>query len=79
MEYQKIISVLDNTTNQTTNFRTKNWVEINDEKRRTYNSNSQSKFKTSMSSLCDHSDEYILVRGTITFAEVATGGGNNNK
>ena len=78
MEYQKTISILDNTTNQKTNFRTKNWVAINDEKRRTYNRNSQSKFKTSVSSLCDHSDPYILVRGTITFAEVATVGGNNN-
>ena len=78
MEYQKTISILDNTTNQKTNFRTKNWDAINDEKRRTYNRNSQSKFKTSVSSLCDHSDPYILVRGTITFAEVATGGGNNN-
>ena len=78
MEYQKTISILDNTTNQKTNFRTKNWVAINDEKRRTYNRNSQSKFKTSVSSLCDHSDPYILVRGTITFAEVSTVGGNNN-
>ena len=33
-----------------------------------YNINSQIKFKTSMlnSSLCDYSDPYILVTGTIT-------------
>ena len=30
------------------------------------------------SSLCDYSNTYILVSGTITVAEVATGGGNNN-
>ena len=30
------------------------------------------------SSLCDYSDAHILVRGTITEAEVAVGGGNNN-
>ena len=31
MEYQKIINLLDNTSNQPTKFRTKNWVEINDD------------------------------------------------
>ena len=29
VKYQKIINLLDNTQNQTTEFRTKNWVEIN--------------------------------------------------
>ena len=68
MEYQKIISLLDNTPDQATKFGTKNWVEINDDSRGTYNTNSQIKFKTSMlrSSLCDYSDAYILVIGTIT-------------
>ena len=67
MEYKKIINLLDNTPNQPTKFRTKNWVEINDESRRTYSTNSQITFKTSMlrSSLCDYSDAYILVKGTI--------------
>ena len=75
MEYQKIVNFLsDNTskqpTNQPTKFRTKNWVKINDDARGTYNINSQIKFKTSMlkSILCDYSDEYILVSGTITLA-----------
>ena len=31
MEYQKIINLLDNTPNQPTKFRSKNWVEINDD------------------------------------------------
>ena len=68
MEYQKIANLIDNASNQPSKFRTKNWVEINDESRRTYNVNSQIKFKTTMlkSSLCDHSDAYILVKGTIT-------------
>ena len=48
MEYQKIMNLIDNTSNQLTNFRTKNWVEINDDARGTYNVNSQIKFKTSM-------------------------------
>ena len=68
MEYQKIINFLDNTPNQPTRFRTKNWVEINNDARGTYNTNSQIRFKTSMlrSSLCDYSDAYVLVSGTIT-------------
>ena len=45
---------------------TKDWVEIKDDTRGTYNTNSQIKFKTSMlkSSLCDYSDTYIVVSGT---------------
>ena len=58
MEYQKIINLLDNTPNEPTKFSTKNWVQINTESCRTYDNNSQIKFKTSMlrSSLCDYSD-----------------------
>ena len=67
MEYQKIINLLDNTPNQPTKFRTNNWAEINDDARGTRKISSQIKFKTSMlkSSLCDYSDAYILVSGTI--------------
>ena len=70
MEYQDIINLLDDTTNQITKFRTKNWVEINHESRGTYNTNSQIKFKTSMlrSSLYYYSDAYIPVKGTIAVA-----------
>ena len=68
MEYQKIANLIDDTPNQPSKFRTRNWVEINDESRGAYNVNSQIKFKTTMlkSSLCDYSDAYILVKGTIT-------------
>ena len=31
MEYRKIINILDDTANQLFKFRTRNWVEINDE------------------------------------------------
>ena len=80
MEYQKIINLLDNIPNQPTKFRTKNWVEINDEERGTYNINSQIKFKESMlrSSLCDYSNAYILARAIITVAVLAAGEGNND-
>ena len=37
MEYQKIINFLDNVSNEPSKFRTKNWVEINDYSRETYN------------------------------------------
>ena len=62
MEYQKIINLLDNTSNQQSKFRTKNWIEINDESRGMYNVNSDIKFKATMlkSSLGDCSDAYIL-------------------
>ena len=33
MEYQKITNLLDNASNQPSKFKTKNWVEINDESR----------------------------------------------
>ena len=49
MEYQKIANLIDdNTLNQPSKFRTRNWIEINDESRGTYNVNSQIKFKTTM-------------------------------
>ena len=84
MEYQKIANLIDDTPNQPSKFRTRNWVEINDESRGAYNVNSQIKFKTTMlkSSLCDYSDAYILVKGTITVNNTAAQGAaanNTNK
>ena len=46
MEYQKIANLIDGASNQPSKFRTKYWVGINDESRRTYNVNSQIKIKT---------------------------------
>ena len=45
MEYQKIANLLDKTSSQPTKFRTRNWVEINDDSRGTY-TNSDIKFKS---------------------------------
>ena len=63
MEYQKITNLLDDSSNKTSKFRTKNWFEVNDESRGTYNDDKQIRFKTTMlkSSLYDYSDTYILV------------------
>ena len=70
MEYKKIINLLDDRSNQPSKFRTKNWIEIKDQSRGVYNTNSDIRFKTTVikSSLCDYSDAYILVKGRITIA-----------
>ena len=84
MEYQKIANFLNDESNKSSKFRTRNWVEINDEARGTYSHNKQIKFKTSMlrPSLCDYSDAYILVTGNITVNNTAAHGdaaNNTNK
>ena len=84
MEYQKLVNFLNDKSNQPSKFRTRNWVEINDEARGTYSPNKQIKFKTSMlrSSLCDYSDAYMLVKGNITVTNTADDGAaanNTNK
>ena len=60
----------DNTPNQPSKFKTKNWIKINDESRGTYNEDNQIRFKALVlrSRLCDYSDAYILVKGAITVA-----------
>ena len=60
MEYQKIVNLLDNASNQPSKFRAKPWIEINDRSRGTYNTNSDIRFRTTMlkSSSCYYSDAY---------------------
>ena len=74
MEYQKIANLIDdNTLNQPSKFKTRNWIEINDESRGT---------SSLKSSLCDYSDAYILVKGTIGVNSTAAQGAaanNTNK
>ena len=48
MEYQKIISLLDNKPNQLSKFRIKNWIEINYQSRGVYNTNNDIRVKTTM-------------------------------
>ena len=71
MEYTKTLNILDNEVSQPSQFKTKIWVQTNDDVRRIYNTNSQIAFKTTMLklSLCDCSDAYILVKGTIIIKE----------
>ena len=66
MEYQKVANLLNNESDKPSKFRTRNWVEINDDSRGTYTSNNI-KFKTAMlrSDLCDYAGAYILANGRI--------------
>ena len=84
MEYKKIANLLNDASNKPSKFRTRNWVEINDDIRGAYSPNKQIRFKTAMlrSSLCDYSDAYILVKGNITVNNTAAAGAaatNTNK
>ena len=67
MEYQKIVNLLGNTSDEVPRFITKKWIKVHDKSGKTYNTNNQIRFKTSMlrSDLCDYSDAYIVVKGKI--------------
>ena len=71
MEYWKITNLLGTTSDNIPRFITKKWVEVHDQSGSAddrYKPNKQIRFKTSMlrSDLCDYSDAYIVVKGTIT-------------
>ena len=78
MEYYKINNLLlseDNESEQLSKFVTREYFRVNSLSS-TNNENKSIRFKTPMlrSNLCDYSDAYILVKGTIT----ATAPGVNN-
>ena len=84
MEYQKIANLLNDELNKPSKFRTRNWVEINDDITGAYYPNEQIRFKRAMlrSSLCDYSNAYILVKGNISVNDTAGAGAaanNTNK
>ena len=71
MEYQKIINLLDTESDNVTRFVTKEWIEVHDQSGNPediYKPNKEIRFKIPMlqSDLCDCSDSYIVVKGTIT-------------
>ena len=45
MKHEKIMNLLDNASNQPSKFRTKNWVEMNDESRGGYTTGSDINLK----------------------------------
>ena len=70
MEFQKITNFLDTTSDDKDlpRFVTKKWIEVYDQSEGNYNVNKEIRIKTSMlrSDLCDFSDAYIVVKGSIT-------------
>ena len=79
MEYDKINNLLlskDNESEKLSKFITREYVRVNSLSN-TYHENKSIRFKTPIlrSNLCDYSDGYILVKGTIT---VTAPGVNNN-
>ena len=70
MEFQKIANFLNTTSDDKDlpRFVTKKWIEVYDQSEKNYNPNKEIRIKTSMlrSDLCDFSDAFIFVKGTIT-------------
>ena len=82
MEYDKINNLLlseDNESEKLSKFVTREYVRVNSLSN-TYNENKSIRFKTPMSrsNLCDYSDAYILVKGTITVTAPGANYGANN-
>ena len=71
METQKIINLLNDSSNEESKFATKKWSVIDSQTTKgKYKQGTTIKFerKTIKSSLCDYSDAFILVTGNITVA-----------
>ena len=82
MEYEKINNLLlseDNESEKLSKFVTREYVRVNSLSN-TYNENKSIRFKTPMlrSNLCDYSDAYILVKGTITVTAPGVNTNANN-
>ena len=73
MEFQKIVNFFDTSSDNKDlpRFATKKWIDVYDQSEKNYNRYKEIRIKTSMlrSDLCDFSDAYIVVKGTITVTE----------
>ena len=78
METQKIANLLNDSDNKSSKFATRKWYVINGQNNGQYgrgnDNNSTIKYETKVikPNLCDYSDAYILVRGDIKVAALAT-------
>ena len=76
MEFEKITNFLDiNSDNRDLpKFVTKKWIEVYDQSEGNDDVNEEIRIKTSMlrSDLCDYSNPYIVVKGTITIVRPNT-------
>ena len=73
MKFQIIVNLLDTTSDDKDlpRFVTKKWIEVYHQLEKNYNANKEIIIKTPMlrSDLCDFSDAYIVVKGTITVTD----------
>ena len=71
MEFNKINNLLGSAHDEVPRFITKKWIEVQSQSGSTYNTSKPIRFKTSMlrSDLCDYSDAYVWVKGTITVTD----------
>ena len=71
METQKILNLLNGSDNEYAKFATKKWYVIDSEAKDNYSHPDPIKFLTKSieSSLCDYSNAYILVTGSITVTQ----------
>ena len=67
MEYQKIIKLLDTTSDNVPRFITKKWIEVYDQSGKICNTNKQ--IGLTMSEFCDYSDPHIAAKGTISVTD----------
>ena len=70
METQKIINLLNDSTNEESKFATKKWYGIDSQTTKGKYKQVDTEFETETikSSLCDYSDAFILVTGNVTVA-----------
>ena len=82
MEFQKILNLLDSTSEDKDlpRFVTKKWIEVYDQSEKNYNVSKEIRIKTLMlrSDLCNYSDAYIVVKGTITVTDADNAKRNKN-
>ena len=82
MEFQKILDLLDSTSEDKDlpRFVTKKWIEVYDQSEKNYNVSKEIRIKTLMlrSDLCNYSDAYIVVKGTITVTDADNAKRNKN-
>ena len=77
MESQKIVNLLNDSDNESSNFATRKWYIINDQNNGQYGRGNENnptiKFETKVikPDLCDYSDAYILVTGDIKIGDIA--------
>ena len=81
MQYQKITNLQNKAIDRPSKFRTRDWVEVNNDVNGICKTVKQIEFSTLMlkSFLCDYGGAYILVKGTITFAGVRADAENRRK